>query len=195
MIHFRLFVGTFIACLYGCASGYTAVGPGQVSVQDLEVNVSPGWNRVPPQEIPWARRGMQAWTQNGMPLDRLVLIPGIADGEALYLQRNNIEYPPFRTGMTTSEQLHLVEETIELAQGANKTDVTVGNPRPHRFGNSDGILFDLNAVVHDGPGYRGNGGAFVDDEHFYVVYFLGAVPYYYERLAPSALATIESAGR
>ncbi|MDH3441158.1 MAG: hypothetical protein OEM63_10420 [Gammaproteobacteria bacterium] len=169
------------------------MGPGQVSIQDLDVEAAPGWNRVPAEEIPWARRGMQAWTRNGMSLDRLVLIPGVADGESIYLPRNNIVYPLFRADMSTPQQLALVKETIELAQGANQTEVTADNSRAHQFGRRDGILFDLRAVVHDGPEYRGTGGAFVDGDRFYLLYFLGAVPYYYEQFAAPALATIESA--
>jgi len=193
MTVFRFLFIAWLACLAGCASGYVAVGPGQVSIQGLEVEAAPGWNRVPAEEMPWARRGMQAWTRNGMSLDRLVLIPGIADGESIYLPRNSIDYPLFRVDMSTSQQLALVEETIELAQGANQTEVTAGNSRTHQFGGRDGIVFDLRALVHDGPEYRGTGGAFVDGERLYLLYFLGAVPYYYEQFAASALATIESA--
>ena len=138
---------------------------------------------------------MQAWTQNGLSLDRLVLIPRVADGESIYLRRDNIDYPFFEADMTSSEQVALVKETIELAQGANQTAVTVGHTRPHRFGRHDGILFDLGAAVHDGPEYRGMAGAFVAEDQFYVVYFLGAVPYYFEQLASTALSTIESASR
>jgi len=148
---------------------------------------------VPAGQISWARRGMQAWTQNGMSLDRLVLIPRVPDGESIYLRRDNIDYPLFRANMTTAEQLELVKETIELAQGTNRTEVSANNARAHRFGNRDGVLFDLDAVVHDGPEYRGKAGAFVDDGYFYLVYFLGAVPFYYEQLAATAATTIESA--
>ena len=183
----------WIACLAGCASGYVAVGSGQVSIQSLDVEAGPGWNGVPAQEIPWARRGMQAWTRNGMSLDRLVLVPGVADGESIYLPRNDVDYPLFRADMSTAQQLELVEETIELAQGANLTEVTAGNSRMHRFGSRDGIVFDLRAVVHDGPEYRGTGGAFVDEGRFYLLFFLGAMPHYYEQFAASAQATIESA--
>ena len=193
MTAFRFLAVAWIACLTGCASGYVAVGSGPVSIQDLDVVAGPGWNRVPAEQIPWARREMQAWTRNGLSLDRLLLIPGIADGESIYLPRNNIDYPVFRVDMSTSQQLELVEETIELAQGANLTEVTAGNSRMHRFGRRDGIVFDLRAVVHDGPEYRGTGGAFVDEGRLYLVYFLGAVPYYHEQLAAMALATIESA--
>ncbi|MGI9260962.1 MAG: hypothetical protein ACR2QR_02945, partial [Woeseiaceae bacterium] len=126
-------------------------------------------------------------------LDRLVLIPRIDDGESIYLRRNDVDYPPFQSTMTTTEQLELIEETIELAQGSNPTEVNAGNSRAHRFGTAEGVLFDLDAVVHDGPEYRGTGGVFVDEGRLYLVYFLGATPHYFEQSVASATATIESA--
>jgi hypothetical protein len=179
--------------LAGCASGYGLVKPGTVPVNALEVDVGAGWNRVPGSELPWAWNQTQVWTQNGLSLDRLVLIPGIEDGDSIYFPNDAIDYPLFRTDMTDAGLVELVGRTIELAQGANRTEVTTSAVRPQRFGDVQGVLFDLEAAVHDGPAYLGSAGAFVSDGCLFLVYFLAASPWYYEQQSASALATIVSA--
>ncbi len=191
----NLCLAALVASLSACAAGYTLVSPGAVSVSDFAVDAGDGWNRVPAAELAWARRRSQVWTQNGVSLDRLVLIPHIEDGDSIYRPNSSIEYPLFRAGMTSAELAGLVDETIELAQGANRTEVTTSEIRTQRFGDEEGILFDIEAIVHDGPAYRGIAGAFASDDRLYVVYFLGASPYYYEQQSASALATILSARR
>jgi len=186
-------VASIAVMLSACASGYTLISPGIVLVDDLQVSAGPGWNRVPDSELPWARSNTQVWTQNGISLDRLVLIPGIAAGDGIYRPDDITDYPAFRADMTDTELVELVARTIEMAQGANRTEVTTGNLRPQQFAGTPGILFDLQATVHDGPAYLGTAGAFVTERRLFLVYFLGASPWYNEQLSAAALATVVSA--
>lgn len=179
--------------LAGCAIGYTLVAQGTVAVGDLNVRAGPGWNKVPAAEIPWARRGTVAWTQEGMMLDRLVIITRVVDGDSIYLRRNNIDYPAFDKNMTGDQLQDLVKSTIELAQQTNRAEVETGSLRSHQFGTNAGFLFDLRAAVLDGPEYRGTVGAFVADDRLYLLYFIGAVPHYFEKHIASAEAVIRSA--
>ena len=185
----------FVAALSGCASGYSLVSPGAVSVSEIQIDADSGWNRVPNRQLSWARGETQVWTRNGLSLDRIVMIPRIEDGESVYRFEGNDDYPVYRSGMNDADIVELIDRTIEVAQGANHTEVTTNEVRAQRFGNDDGILFDLHAVVHDGPDYHGMAGAFVSDGHLNIVYFLGASPYYYESLSASAEAMIVSARR
>ena len=184
-----------VLLLSGCATGYTLVSPGAVSVSGIELNADSGWNRVPNQQLSWARGATQVWTRNGLSLDRLVVIPDVGAGESIYRIASNTDYPVFRAGMSNDDIVELVDKTIEVAQGGNHTVVTTQQVRTQRFGADDGVLFDLHAVVHDGPDYHGLAGAFVSDGKLNIVYFLGASPYYYESQADSAEAIIASARR
>jgi len=179
--------------LGACASTYAPVAPGVVRVADLQLQAGPGWNRVPAAATPWARKGTETWTRNGLSLDRLVIITGVADGEPIYLDRLTVDYPAFRAAMSDQEMMALVARTIQHAQASNRTTVTTTNMRAHRFGHADGILFDMHALVLDGPEYRGAAGAFVVAGKLNVIYFLAAVPYYFDSAAGSAQAIIEGA--
>lgn len=181
--------------LSGCATGYSLVSPGAVSVSGIEIDADSGWNRVPGRQLNWVRGETEVWTRNGLSLDRLVFIPDIEVGESIYRVDGNTDYPVFRANMTSDDIVALVDNTIEIAQGRNPAEVTTGKVRPHRFGEDDGILFDLHAVVHDGPDYHGVAGAFVSGGNLNIVYFLGASPYYYESQATAAEAIIVSARR
>ena len=178
-----------------CAGGYRLVTPGTVEAGGLRLEADSGWVSIPGDNTPWTRRDTRVWTRNGITLDRLVIITAVPDGEPIYVARDDRAYPVFSTEMSADDLRTLVARTIELAQGANLTEVNISNARPHRFGSSSGELFDLAATVLDGPEYRGLAGTFVARERLYVLYFLGAVPYYYEEGVASAEAVIRSAGR
>ena len=181
--------------LCGCATGYTLVSPGAVTVSGIEITADAGWNRLPSHQLSWASGATHVWTRNGLSLDRLVLIPDVEAGESIYRNDSNTDYPVFQAGMSSDDIVELVDKTIEVAQGGNHTVVTTRQVRRQRFGADDGILFDLHAVVHDGPDYLGLAGAFVADGKLNIVYFLGASPHFYESQADSAEAIIASARR
>jgi hypothetical protein len=57
------------------------------------------------------------------------------------------------------------------------------------------ILLDVEAAVTDGPDYKGLAGAFVADSQLYLVLYLAAVPYYYEKNLGEAESIIKGAHR
>ena len=101
--------------------------------------------------------------------------------------------PVFRADMLPNELEELFESTIVKFFGEGQAVVNTSNLRPHRFGDNRGVMFDLSATVTDSPEYRGVVGAFVVDESLYILYFLGAVPHYYEKHLEEATAVIASA--
>ena len=189
----RHLVSMLCVLLGACVTGYALVTPGSTMVGDLQVRTGPGWNQVPAAAIPWARNGTVAWTMNGMSLDRLVIITGVPDGESIYFGRQATDYPVFRAHMSEPELCALLAETIQQAQGTNRTTVKTGGIRPHRFGRAEGMVFDIDADVLDGPAYRGVAGAFVAGGKLYLLYFLAAVPYYFDQQIAAAESVIESA--
>ena len=182
-----------VLALPACVTGYLAVPDGRTTVGELRVASASGWSRAPNETTPWARRGTQVWTRNGLQLDRLVVIPGIEPGDSIYLDRGDEGFPAYRADMTTDALPTLLAETIELAQGGNTTRVVTNEVRPHRFGEHAGVLFALEATVLDGPAYAGLAGAFVAADDLYLLYFIAATPYYFEQSAADAEGIITSA--
>lgn len=194
MIRKILTVVVPLAALSACVTGFTLVTPGVVAVEDLKVRADNGWNNAPPQTRQYARKGSVAWTHDGLLLDRLAIIPGVHDQEPLLISRDkSAAMPVFRSDMLPNEIAELLESTIVKFFGEGQAVVSTENLRPHRFGDHQGVLFDLTATVTESPEYRGLVGAFIADDKLYVMYFLGATPYYYDKHIASAEAVIKSA--
>jgi len=183
-----------IAGLSGCAMSYSLVNTGVVAVEGLNVEAGSGWNRAPGIHTPSNRRDAETWTRDGMLLDRLVIIPAIADGEAIMVSKSkSAALPVFKADMLPNELEELVESSMVKTFGEGQSVVSTENLRPNRFGERAGILFDLTATVSDGPQYRGTVGAFIADDKLYLIYFVAAVPFYYDKHIADAEAIIRSA--
>jgi hypothetical protein len=180
--------------LHACVAPFSLVAPGTVTVGDVRVQAGSGWNKAPGHQLLYARKNSTAWTHDGLLLDRLVIIPGVADGEPLLLSRERTAaMPVYRADMLPNELEELVESSIVKFFGEGQAAVSTANLRPQSFGDDRGVLFDLSATVTDSPEYRGLVGAFIVDGKLNVLFFLGAVPYYYDKHAAAAEAVIKSA--
>jgi hypothetical protein len=183
-----------LVSLAGCVVPFSLVTPGVVAVEDLTVQAGSGWNNAPIHQRQFARKESVAWTKDGLLLDRLVIIPGVPDGEPLLTTREKTAaMPVFRADMLPNELEELIESTIVKFFGEGQAVVNTENLRPHRFGDNRGVLFDLSATVTESPEYKGLVGAFIADDKLYVMYFLGATPHYYSKHIAEAEAIIKSA--
>lgn len=183
-----------VATFSGCATGFSLVTVGTVQVQDMSVRVGSGWNRAAPAYTPYARGGTETWTKDGMLLDRLVISPAIPDGQAIIVSRDkSAALPVFRADMLPNELEELVESSIVKLFGEGRAVVNTENLRPHRYGDIAGIMFDMDVTVTDSPPYKGTVGAFIATDRLYLIYFLGAVPHYYDKHLAEASAIIGSA--
>ena len=143
---------------------------------------------------PAAREGTQTWTQDGLLLDRLVLIPGVADGESLLVsQSESAALPTFRKDMLPNEIEELMESTLVKYFGEGNAAVSTANLRPQTFGEQRGVMFDIAARLTDSPDYKGTVGAFIADDKLYSVWYIAAEPHYYGKHSDRANAIIESA--
>jgi len=181
--------------LAGCVTTtYTLVTPGIVAVQGLRLQAGSGWNRVPDFSLPSARKGSETWTQDGLLLDRLVITPAIPDGQPILISRDeSAALPVFRADMLPNELEELIESSMVKIFGEGQSVVSTENLRPKLFGNNQGVMFDLSATVTDSPEYRGVVGAFIANDQLYLMYFIGAVPHYYDKHIREAEAVIQSA--
>jgi hypothetical protein len=194
MIKKNLFLTSTILLLTGCVTGYTLVEPGPIFVGELTVDAGSGYNKAPRVSLSTQRKGSQSWTQDGLLLDRLTIIPAVADGEPLLKPTSkDAALPVFRKDMLPNEIEELLESTILKIYGEGNATVNTSNLRPHRYGTDRGILFDVSAMVTESPSYKGIVGAFIVQEHLYILWFLAAEPYYYSKHVQKAEAIIHSA--
>lgn len=191
----RIAIVVLFMTLAGCvATTFTMVAPGIVSVESLQVSPDNAWNLAPPMLSPASRKNTQVWTQDGLLLDRLIIIPGVADGETIFEDdRRDAALPVFRATMLPNEIEELTESSIVKLFGEGGASVSTANLRPHRFGEHRGILFNLDIAVSDGPDYRGLVGSFIADDTLYMMLYFGAEPYYYEKHLAEAEAIITGA--
>ena len=177
----------------GCIS-YTAVAPGTIDYNGLKIQTSQAWNLAPAAVTPSARDESKVWTQDGTLLDRIMIIPAVPSGESLFVSTADDQaLPVFKSDMLPNEIEELTESSITKLFSEGEVAVETSNLRPHRFGDKNGFLFNLSVAVSDGPDYRGVVGALVVNEQLYVIFFLGAEPYYYEKHLDEAMVIIKGA--
>jgi len=179
--------------LTGCVS-IKLQQPGPVKVGGLEVTPQESWNILPASLTPFARPESQVWTRDGVLLDRLIIIPGVPDGEPLFKEPDKaIVLPRFKRDMLPDEIVQLTESSLVKLLGEGDTVVKSANLRPSRFGEQRGVAFDLTATLTEGPVYRGVVGAFVAAERLNMILFMAAEPYYFDKHHAAAEGIIASA--
>ena len=179
----------------GCVTmNYTLIPTGTSDVGSLAVSPGLNWNLAPKIHTPVARRESQSWTQDGLNLNRLIVIPAVPDGEPIFkAPQKSSALPNFRAGMLPNELVELAESSIEKLFGEGESMVETDNLRPHRFGENLGVLFDLDASLTDSPDYRGVAGAFIANDLLYLMLYVAAEPYYYGKHLDEAMSIIETA--
>jgi hypothetical protein len=167
----------------GCASvNYSLVPAEPVTVGSMTVTPAPGWNRAPGAITTFARPGSQVWTQDGPLLDRLLLIPDIAEGETLFkAPGKDVALPVFKAGMLPNELVQFTESSLVKLLGEGSSVIRTENVRPAKLGDQRAILFDVVGTPADGPLYRGMAASIVRDQKLNMIIFLAAEPYYYDK--------------
>lgn len=181
--------------LAGCETmSYAMVPTGMRQVGNLEFSVAGAWNTVPAMMTPFMREGAQVWTRNGVLLDRFFVIPGVKDGETVFRQAEKSEaLPVYRAGMLPNELMELMESTVVKLFGEGNAVVSTDRLRPYRFGETPGVMFDVEAQVVDSPQYKGVVGMMKSGDELYVIMYLAADPHYFDKSLPDATSQIQSA--
>ena len=172
----------------GCVTmNYTLIPTGTSDVGSLAVSPGLNWNLAPKIHTPVARRESQSWTQDGLNLNRLIVIPAVPDGEPIFkAPQKSSALPNFRAGMLPNELVELAESSIEKLFGEGESMVETDNLRPHRFGEHIGVLFDLRMTLAAGPKYRGMVGSFTAADQLYMIIYLAADPHYFDKYVQEA---------
>lgn len=194
MKFYKLLMPVLALSLSGCVVGYTAVPTGVNNIEGLNVMADPGWNLAPYYSASGDRKNSKSWTRDGLLLNTLAFIPAVPDGEALIQSRQKgAALPLFRADMLPNEIEELAESTFVKMYGEGNAVFDTSNLRPHRFGQHQGFLFNVEASVTESPDYKGVVGAFIVNDKLYFMYYLAADPYYYEKDLSAAEAIIKSA--
>ena len=190
----RIALAVLCALLVSGCTAYSAVKPGTVQVGALQLNPSQTWSAAPNTGTNYTNRQTQVWTQDGLLLNRLIIVPGVDDGKPIFKQsRESQALPVFESDMLANEVEELVESSIVKLFGEGQVAVQTEKLRPNRFGENRGFMFDMLVSVSDGPDYSGIAGAFIHEQQLYLLIYLGAEPYYFEKRREEAQAIIKSA--
>jgi hypothetical protein len=170
------------------------MGPGEFSSSGFVVTTDVIWNQAPAEATRLSRPDSRTWTQDGFLLDRLLIIPAVPGGEPIFRQTSISQaLPLFEASMLPNEIQELIESSIVKLFGEGGAAVETRRLRPQSYGADRGIMFDVEASLSDGPDYRGLTGALVVDEKLYLILYLAAEPYYFEKHVERATRVIKSA--
>ncbi len=181
--------------LSSCVSTqFSLVSPGAVMVGNLSMSAADGgWNRAPGIYLGGMRDDSELWTRDGLPLDRLLIIPAVGNGGTLFVSNSDaLVFPAFEADMLPNEIVELTQSSLAKYYGVN-TAVEAGGLRPHRLGERRAVMFDLEATPSEAPAQQGRVLAFVEDDELYLMIYIATELYYFDKHWDAALQLMESA--
>ena len=183
-----LLVAALLVLLSACASGGRLVTAQEgVRVFDLSFDTSMDWARTRLSRA-------ELWTIDGLPLNEFVVISKVKPGEHVFLaareRKSRPDGPWFREGMRPDE---IRDVLLDALRGDGWTQVSASNLRPARFGNVDGIRFDIQLTHANGLLYRGTYAAAVHEGRLTHWFWMAPVEHYYGRDIAAVDRMFESA--
>ena len=173
--------------LAGCADE-RLVQPGTASANGgIVIDTPIAWSRFvfPRYEI---------WTIDGIPLNRLYIVPAVKNGEHVFLERrvskDRQDGPAFRAGMRAEDIRDIVLDALTETGAVNIQSEAL---RPARFGNVDGLRFEFRASTAAGLRYRGMVLAAARGDELSYLLWMAPAEYYYDRDAASVSHLLDSA--
>lgn len=165
-----------LAMLAACTSpGGTLQRAGSADVFDLQLDTGLDWSRIKS-----ARE--ELWTIDGTNLNSLSIFSGIKPGEHVFMmareKKSRPDGPWFRAGMRPDEIRDIIVDALRELNWAN-----VGSDalRPHRFGEIDGLRFELALTNPDGLVYKGTVAAAENGGKLTVLVWKAPAEYYFDR--------------
>jgi hypothetical protein len=169
--HRIIVLAVFAATVCGCTSSPREVIPGVNRIGDMNVNVGPGWNTVP-ETSSTLSSSSRTWTYDGVAHDRLILIPGVNNTDAIITGGDSEQaLPVLQPDSQQDELTELAEFVISTVYGGNAT-VVAETPKMQRFGGQSGIVLDFHSTDAQSSEHRGIVGAFNYEAQLYVIMFI-----------------------
>lgn len=170
--------------LSGCvATGYTLIEPRRTAIGNLYT--------VEPQ-IAWSslKRGkVELWTVDGPALEAIRFVSALSDGDGLFEEKGKEKGPTFKREMTATEIMEFIVDSV-AGSGAEKVEAT--GLRPQKFGNVEGLRFEMRFVTRRGLEGEGLVVGAVVQEKLYLVMYSGARAHYYPKYKDQVDRIIES---
>jgi hypothetical protein len=187
------FAALLLLLLSACTT-VTKVGPGSVTVKDMQIALDGPWNRFESSALVLfqAPGATEIWTREGFTLDVLAFYVGIADGEAIgtSLPRTQKKMPQFRLKMAP----HEIIEAFETVVTQDGSFFKLAKLEPARFGGGDGFRFEYelkrkgDSLLFNGVGY-----GTVANKKLYLMAYSAPRSYYFAKLLPGLEAAARSA--
>ena len=182
-----------LAVLAACASdGYRKVESGVVAVGKMRITLGSGWRQASREKIPEKQGLMRVYSRDGLETDRLIVVPGVSPGDALFRDVTGAGVPVYEAGASDADIAKLVAASLQAALWDGGAIVEADNVRPHGFTGIPGLLFEVEADLPGAANQRGTAGAFVYDDRLYVSVILAESPGAWERFRDDAQAVVKS---
>jgi hypothetical protein len=179
----RLLGFSALFLLATACSPYRLVGPPRASVGRLSVDPQVPWSAI-------TLGRLTAWTVDGLPLQRVVFLEELADGEALPGAKG-ARATVFRSAMTSGDAMELVIDWLSAYPGFQQLEAT--GLRPRRFGQADGFGFDFSYVDSNGLDGQGLAAGTVLAGHLYLIVYSGTRAHYFPKYREAVERMIDSA--
>ena len=136
-------------------------------------------------QIAWNKHAegkVEIWTADGPGLEALRFIKGLNDGDALFTRpvgtAKEIKFPAYRVGMTASEVMEFVVDSLGRAGAA---EVEARGLQPARFGAVPGFRFELTFATAQGLEMSGLAAGAVIEDALHLILYTGARVHYFPK--------------
>jgi hypothetical protein len=147
----------------------------------MRVTIGEGWLRAPAGVIPEERSSSRTLTRETLERDRLMLIPGVSDGQSIFRDQDNANPLPLFTENMNSEQIAaMVGQSMQQALWNGGATVAIKDARDHGYSGITGFVFDLEVNMPSGPDHKGAAGGFVYKDRLYVIIYSAESPEYFD---------------
>lgn len=187
-----LFIVFAASLLSACIPAYKLVRPGEASVGNGSLSVTPRieWNAVP--ALPTSSAWEEAWTQNGPLLDSVMFVSGLPDGRALvkHHKKDVARVTKFRADMSPTDLVSMIESYYRVG---GVSVFTVDSVDPVAFLGGTGLRMSYHYAPTDGIGKRGIAVLRVVDDKLYLMKLDGVTSHYFDASKPEFEAMVASA--
>ena len=177
--------------LAGCVStgGRLAKAGQAADVNGLQVQSDLNWTRIKGYRI-------ELWTIDGPELNTLLFVTKIKPGEqVLRATGKQTKSRPdgawYKQGMRPDE---IRDAILDAVRAEGWDDVSSSNFRPHQFGNTTGMRFDVLQTNADGLIYGGSVAAFERDGMLNVLYWRAPLEHYHPRDVTAVNKMLDAVG-